>query len=458
MLEVINILLISLGIALFYIKQGRYFFHYLILWITIIPMVYGILFSLDEESYWSMMTSLSRCLLILMLFNFTKSRNSLLRKSSIAFFVFLIFSIFLSFFRQTPIVASFKYAFGCLSCFASCPVLFNVKYSKNSLIRLLRLALYFEVAVGIIQLVIPSLNYKTCIQNAVSINLTPINGTLFGNNTYIVFISLLCFLVVYQDYKRNNRLSGINICMSLLVIYLVFESGVRTALLAILPLVVYFTRALYINNTTKKSRFIISTLLIISLSFVVLKTSSSFIGNSEIKYTQNATTNAERNEVLVSILLDSSFLIKHTTFALTYDVLKYFGDNIFFGPGLLFVGKGYDGYISMAAQNVTDATLAIYICEFGIIGLAFLIYYYRIYISKLNKNKTGAKLLFVYLLLVSITDSGIFFILNMIVFTWMIILDSDNQNAHKKHNAFGLKLYKYLNKYKNNKHEFTTRS
>ena len=52
-----------------------------------------------------------------------------------------------------------------------------------------------------------------------------------------------------------------------------------------------------------------------------------YISNSSVSYTQEAASATERQATLISILLDNTYLIQHTTFALSYSVLCDLPDN-----------------------------------------------------------------------------------------------------------------------------------
>ena len=114
------------------------------------------------------------------------------------------------------------------------------------------------------------------------------------------------------------------------------------------------------------------------------------------------------------MLNDSDFAEEQTTLGLSYIVLYSLPDNPLFGPGKLLQSGGYGGFISRENGNDTDATLAIYICETGIIGVLLLLIVYYIVLKKVGNNNILSNLIFLFLSLITIADAGLFFIGNMI--------------------------------------------
>ena len=165
--------------------------------------------------------------------------------------------------------------------------------------------------------------------------------------------------------------------------------------------------------TKKRTRIFVIVLYsaILYLGFLSILNLAHEMG---VTYTKNAENSSERQAVLLSMLNDDDFAEKQTTLGLSFVVLSTFPDNPIIGSGKLFQGKGYGGFISWEAGNVTDATLAIFLCEVGVIGLLIWLYIYHIIINKIGKGALLPKLIFFYLLIITIADPGLFFIGNVL--------------------------------------------
>lgn len=424
------LLLLVISIPIFLHKNGKYYIQYIYIWLILGPVVYGSIFYLEDSDFWTISTWCKRsfllCFLILI---FSKRRNLTKLKKGLLFILFIIiYYTYLTGFRGHNIIYGISYICGCFLIFIYLPIITKINVDKKKIIVFLDIILWFELIIGLIQYFYPALNYASRIAAKSEIDdISPIGGTLYGNNTYIEFILCLwfcmtCYHLRYKDYGISQLLQ------LFLLIFLLFACGIRIALIAAIPLFYYLFVNYYLTKDHRLNKKRLSFTILVAI--VGLSGILAYFSSFGITYTSDATSGIERNLVLISIFLDNSFLIKHTTFGLSYDVLKYFPDNYIVGPGLLFQGNGYDGYINLDASNVTDATLAIYICETGIIGGIIFILFIRNRLKDYWKSEKGILYLIIALLILTITDTGIFSLYNLLVVYTMIIINNNFKIEH----------------------------
>lgn len=418
---IFSLILTIIGILVLFYKKGEYLIQYLYIWILFSPVLYSIITYLSITDYWIIITWNNRLvLLVFLIIIFSKKKHiNQIKKTFFIYIFFCLYYIFTSLLRGVGFIESIQYSYGCYLSLVCLPIIFTLKTDCNKLIKFLDVILWSEIIIGLIQVKFPSLNYNSVIETC-SDGFSPLCGTMHGNNTYSEYILCLWYAMTYI-HLRLKSFNIYNVIQSIFVLYLLIQSGIRIVLVAAFPLYTYLFVRFYLKNNGKTNKLrLLYTCITISLClFLIIKT---FAGIG-VTYTNNATSNIERTAVIASVFLDNSYLLTHTTFALTYDVLKYLPINYIFGPGLLYINSGYDGYINFLAGNVTDATLAIYICETGIIGLIFLIFFIRnIYKNYCESNKS-ILFLIISLLLLSITDSGFFTGVNLLtLFTMIYIL------------------------------------
>jgi hypothetical protein len=191
-------------------------------------------------------------------------------------------------------------------------------------------------------------------------------------------------------------------------------------------LLVYFIYKDKVNKTSLLASGLI-------LAAVLIWGSKYWLSNADVTYDSEVTSAAQRQNVLASIFLQEGYLNEQTTMYYTVYVLSYFPDSPIIGPGLLFQSpKGYGGVVSVEEANLTDCTLALRICETGLIGvLLFFLIYYNV-LRKLCGNTKGARLVFYYMLIVTITDPGIFFLGNYLGFISLVLIEKSDGLSQRR--------------------------
>lgn len=414
-----------IGCFLYYKDRGKYLLHFLFFWIAFCPSIYAFVEPMTDEVYWQILSWATKLAYLAMLDTLVINRSKYImpqRKIVILFCVALVYVLLLIAIRPVPFMLYLKYGLECYLIISGAALLTTRQPDVKSLYILLRYVFFFEVLLGLLQIRIPLLNYKCSFENADLANIEHvIGGTFLGNNTYIEFLTCLAILVIYIEYKSRNKLSIPTLFSMIGVVFLTYISGVRTPLIAItIPLA--YTLLFYLKKKAKKKGiiYIVAGCLV---CFFLYDTTKKYISNSSVTYTKDATSATERQAILISLLLDNTYLVQHTTFALSYSVICDLPGNLIIGPGYFFT-KGYEGYSYIDESCTTDATLALFLGEFGLIGLVIIGGLFYILLVQINKKRGGAMILFYYLLVVTITDNGVFAFINLLCLITMIILEN----------------------------------
>lgn len=402
-----------MGVYFFY---SQYLFHFLLLWICFSPLILNIVYTIEEDEYYKILawtTYLSYVIAILE-YGRNKVRNKWQGVLIISILSLISYYILLSIFRGTSMMDSLKYMIGNVGFLISLTFITNKKCKIHSLISLIRKIVIFELVLSLLQPYTDLLNFHAALHGD-DVMTSMVNGTFIRNNVFVEFIIPLVMLLVYYDYQISQKIMPNDILIVLITLYVVYDSGVRTALVAILPVIIYvFYVLLGFIFKTKKSR------MFAMLFFCICMCSVYFFVNNMaeqtgVTYTKDATDSSERQAVLLSMINDSDFAEDQTTLGLSFVVLSTLSENPIIGSGKLFQGNGYGGFISKDEGNITDATLAIYLCETGLIGIILLSFIYYVLLKKIGGDNNLSRLIFIYLLLVTIVDSGLFFIGNIIL-------------------------------------------
>lgn len=414
--------LFIIGVILYYYRNGIFFFHYFFLWILLAPALLSILLDIGRDDYWEIMawsSKLGDFALLDSFINYGRRHYRQLRGMLKCLMLAVAYVAFLIVLRSLPALQYFKYGLECFSIIAGISMFSSRRIDFNSLFKFLRIGFVFELFIGLIQTKVQSFNFNYASSGN---EVLYVNGTFCGNNTYIEFLTCLGFLISYIEYKQKGKLSFISLLLSIILAYLVFESGVRMALIAFFIPLGFFLYEFYKKRKNKKS-VVVYVLLAVLVALPIVKTAKSFISNSSVTYTRDATSAADRQAVIASIFIDNAYLLEHTTLGLSYSVITALPDNPVLGPGRFF-SRGYNGYSYRDGSSITDATFALFIGEFGIVGLFIIGYMLSILLFRINGKNRGAIVMAIYLIFVSLTDNGIFGAINIFVLVSMIMLEN----------------------------------
>lgn len=432
-MQIISFLLLVIGLILFFYNKKSYL-CYATLWVTFFPFLINFCFKIQTDSYYNLLAwcNYYNVIVFAVLF-FTSIRkkaqmrdNNRTKEVLLVLFLMFVYSIFCAIFRDSDIILNIKYVF---SNFSNVFFLLNIILVKPSFLfvkKCLNCVFLLELIVGFLQL-FGLFHYQIKIDEGM-MNLSIITGTFIRNNIYAEVLSLLFLSIFYIKVKEKCKINIGFWILTAYVFYIVYESGIRTALIAF---VLVFS-LLYVISIKKKPHFKLKVFFLVVSSVVVCSSDLKSVMSGELSYDSQVESSSERQSNLLNIFRDNEYLAEHTTIYYSIYVLSYFSENPIMGPGLLYSNgkEGYGGVVKTSEGNLTDASLAIYICETGIIGILLFCVLYYVILHRINMDNIGAYLLFIFLLLITITDPGLFFLPNVLIFFLLIYYD----NFKKLHN------------------------
>lgn len=228
-------------------------------------------------------------------------------------------------------------------------------------------------------------------------------GTFRRYNEFADNMCLLILSLIFIYYKKQNFIPKYIFFTFLAIgISLVAIAGARTELAAIivsLSVVIYFGFPQW-----RKKIFIVGLLGLIILGAgyrISLEKDTSISANE---------SNYNRQLQLLDFLEGEGDVTEESTLFLSVFLLgEYFSspDNMLTGPGLLFTNiNGYYGLVTVDYHRC-DSFLALLLCETGIVGYIILISF-LVLIIRNSKEKLFPIATLLYLLIISITDFGLF--------------------------------------------------
>lgn len=253
----------------------------------------------------------------------------------------------------------------------------------------------------------------------------------FMNNNFLGNIFSIIFLILFIEYKKKRYLflsKKIFILITTLSLIGVFMSGVRTSFIVLI--IGVFLIHIFMS-TKKKLITILLSFSIFIIPFLPLKKLTSYSSSIERIYSgiEDAINIKDLNESNSTLTLSLRL----------YNLLNQ--ETILFGQGKLFKG-GYGVVdsgeatmeISLENHNQTDATLMIILIEFGIIGLIiFLIPTFLLFKFK-GVEKTIISILFFLLILLTITDLGVFYTLNIFIILQYLKFNNQEKTKYENNN------------------------
>ena len=409
------LILFVLGLG-FYRFRCQYLMHFLLLWFCFGPIFCNLFHTIEQEEYYNILSWAIYLGYAIVLIDFM--RFGINEKWQGIFVICVVGLIFyyvsLSFIRGTSFIDSAKYITGNVGFLL--PLLFILFKDCDipSLVRLVRIIVYIEFLLALMQPFTDLLNFHAAL-NGDDAMTSMVNGTFVRNNVFVEFLVPLVMFLIGYDYQESQKLTPKSIIVIITSLFVVYNSGVRTALVAIVPLLIYAFYSFLGHIFKSKRGRVFAMLLFGSCMYSIYSFIQNMAEETGVTYSRNATDSSERQAVMLSMLNDAEFAEEQTTLGLSYVVLYTFSDNPILGPGKLLQGNGYGDFINKEAGNLTDATLAIYLCETGVIGFAVLLFVFYIILNKIGSPHPLPKLIFLYLFIITVSDPGVFFMGNMLI-------------------------------------------
>lgn len=252
-----------------------------------------------------------------------------------------------------------------------------------------------------------------------------VTGSFTRNNFFAEVISLLLILQCVFDYKDFGKLNRTSKIFIIFVLAEVFVTGVRTALLAdiiVLVLLFYFFSK---KHSASRVKYLLGVIVLGLLLFSVYKTA-----NESVFIQDNQAGNPLERQLNGVRELSDKDNMEMSTIVLTFIMWEYFIQSPIIGPGLFYASPmGYGGIIAQDTANSTDATILFYMCETGLIGVICFFIIYRLVLRRYNHYK-GAYIAFFYIMIISITDAGFMGFAYMIYL--YLVLYYENYNDYLK--------------------------
>lgn len=278
-------------------------------------------------------------------------------------------------------------------------VLIFVRASRNQIRYLVKWNLALQLVIGGFQFLGLLHFYMNIGETFVGTSL--ITGSFTRNNFYAEVISLLLILQCILDYREMGKLTSLSKVFILLVLVMVFATGVRTALVADLIILFLLLFVYGRGNSVFKFKLLIGMLVVGVSLFFVYK-----IANQGVFIQDNQADNPIERQLNGVREISDRDNMEMSTIVLTFILWEYYIQSPLFGPGLFFASpNGYGGIVAQETANSTDATILFYMCETGLIGVLFFILIYWLALKKYNKHK-GPYIVFAYIMIISITDAG----------------------------------------------------
>ena len=417
--------LIIIGLLLYFSKYKGYILHYLLFWVCFAPLLYHLFIGFGEEiEYFEMIQWAKYLGLFIFIISVFKNRGEQFSILYLLLAIVFVYALFLGLIRGTSIFSSVKFVFGSFFELMVFMGIYNTPIKRKSLLRFIRLILWIEIVCVFIEALTGFSFYPQ--PDDIRVRIT---GSFYNSNLCAEFLSVLLFVIIYLDAKKEGRISAKNWVLFIIISIIVFYSGIRMALLCHALIGFLFVYSIYKDRVNKRT-LIASGVIIAGVIFIASK---YWLSNADVTYDSEVTSAAQRQNVLASVFLQEGYLNEQTTMYYTVFVLSYFPDNPIFGPGLLFQSPaGYGGVVSVEEANLTDCTLALRICETGLIGvLLFFLIYYNV-LRKLCGNSKGARLVFYFMLIVTITDPGIFFLGNYLGFISLVLIEKKDELSQRR--------------------------
>lgn len=279
--------------------------------------------------------------------------------------------------------------------------------TAKSISRFVIITLVFQIFIGLLQ----ENNFLHFSFNSQSSGVVQfLTGAMTGNNLYANYLSVIATIIL-MEYSSNrldyNLMEKVTVFILVIISgFLIFNSGIRTSLLSfIIGSGIVFFR----NNKKLGITFLVFGIII----FLFPKYFNALLSLREnASYDWTVTSNSERQSGLLGIFNGWEYL-QYSTIAYSFILItEYFIFSPIWGAGLYFKTNGYGGVVSSLTANQTDVTAALYVTEFGIIGVLFLILLFQNILNKykeqIGENFSNIQLLIIVILIQSLTDSGIF--------------------------------------------------
>lgn len=404
-----------------YLIKREFVLYYYIIWLAFFPFLLSF-FVLDIEQVKYVSGQANYFLAILFIINTIRMGNYSFSIKGLMLIGTIVFLLLLSsLINSAPFADYLRFAISSLLpvYFISSFIHSFDKFQPASFISFLFFILLFEVGLCFVQYNFFIGISPTWLLAAGSFADSNFMWGTFSNGNIVSMFVTLCYLFILCCYNKDwpSYRKWLFYLTTVAVCWCILFSGIRTYL------VLLFVFSSIIVYLKAKNKFFFTIILGLGVVFLI----SAFIV-SDYETMASAEKEAGIERQIYGISKIASGDDEGSTLSLsTYLLTEYYNPLDLFGKGQLYK-KGY-GLVSLENNNEMDATLALYLVEFGLITL-FLIVYYLYYQSTIaprayrKKKSTFAKLLFFCCFLSTVTDPGIFMSLPLVIIAVFSRLDN----------------------------------
>lgn len=434
------LLLILIGIAIYFVKP-KYFFLY---WLSIQPYILPVFFLLFASDftpvadkflplYFDFPSRLSTLMIFLFFFSCVRSGKGIQQ------LVFLFLSIFLLtlFMVVQNIVVGFSvkalYANGKSILWIIIPLALliidkRVRPSRDSFVRYMMAFVCIQLSFCIFNL----LGFTIYGEVTGGFDKHLICGTFARYNHMANYLTVFFFILTYECFGCKNITRKKYFLMAFIIGLIILMSGSRMTLL------LYVFTSFYFFLVFCQNKKIVITIVLASI-FIL----GSYLKGNESFYGQDADegTGMERNVIGVVDLANSDDLSEGSTLSMSAQLFFLYLNSPYMGNGQLYREGFYYGdpkdpkdTYNNADIYRTDARLAFMFVEYGIIGLCLFFYlFFSMFKGCYLFSEEHSKALYLgaglYYLLFSITDNGFW---DLLIFSSILIYVFSKKHISKE--------------------------
>lgn len=393
MIHVINIILLIIGFLLYKEDKEKPIYYYL-LWLIIFPYFISLVLPMEIEDVYICNRYTNTYIYVILFHSWNLWPIKKYNKRIIFVFLLIFLSLFfLSIYHSTPVSSYIHYWRICLQFVLLYLYCFIHRLTFHGLFKFLTYCVGFEISLCLSQYYLSDSLCASFITEEGGV-FDRLTGTLERSNSMVDLLGLIGIILATKldetRYKRNR----LYLILIILLMYVIFISGIRVALVAYL-LILYYVILLILKSRKQKIVFVIIAIVIFS-SFSTISMINSDLIQRQISG-------------LISFGEEGFNDETSTTYATTFLITEYFVTSPLLGCGLLYKSSsGYGAVVSLENKNTTDCTLALIITEYGILFFVLVAFFFYMLFRSNDKN-FGKKIMaiFLYLLMLTIVDLGI---------------------------------------------------
>lgn len=393
MIHVINIILLIAGFLLYKKDKEKPIYYYL-LWLIIFPYFISLVLPMEIEDVYICNRYANTYIYVILFLSWSRYPVKKYNKRiTVVFLLIFLFIYFLSIYHSTSVFSYIHYWRLCLQFVLLYLYSFIHRLTYNGLFKFLTCCAGFEISLCLSQYYLSESLCASFITEAGGI-FDRLTGTLERSNSMVDLLGLIGIILATKLDEISHKIKRVYFILILLLMYVIFISGIRVALVAYL-LALYYVILVVLNSRKQKIVFVIIA-IVLFFSFSAISVINSDLIQRQISGLTSFGEDGFNDET-------------STTFATTFLITEYFITSPLLGCGLLYKSSaGYGAFVSFENRNTTDCTLALIITEYGMLFFVLVVFFFYM-LFRFNDKKSGKRIMaiFFYLLMLTIVDLGI---------------------------------------------------